>query len=190
MAGGGIYSTSADYVKVLQHLLQHRLSLSGRASRPKTTLLSDTSLNSLFSGTLPEAGLPAITKMFEFQLGPETFAPGEADWSTGMSVYAPKDGRRRGGYGRLAGSVGWGGAAGTQYWIDEKSGIAVSSVTPSTCDVDGSGTPRDTMADGRLCSQHRFSRAPGRPPRRSRMRWSGRSTRRSSDALWMMRAAV
>lgn len=52
--------------------------------------------------------------------------PGEADWSTGMAVYQPKDGRRRGGWGRRKGSVGWGGAAGTDYWIDPESHIAVS----------------------------------------------------------------
>ncbi|KLT44536.1 beta-lactamase/transpeptidase-like protein, partial [Cutaneotrichosporon oleaginosum] len=129
VAGGGIYSTSADYIRVLQHLLQHRLSLAGRAPRPKTTLLSDTSLSSLFTGTLPDAALSGIAKMFDFQLGGEEFVPGEASWSTGMGVYAPKDGRRRGGYGRLSGSVGWGGAAGTQYWIDETSGIAAVFTT-------------------------------------------------------------
>lgn len=65
--------------------------------------------------------------MFEFYFGPEEkFERGEANWSTGMSVYSPKDRRQRGGFGRHAGTVGWGGAAGTQYWIDEDSGIAVS----------------------------------------------------------------
>ncbi|GMK53796.1 hypothetical protein CspeluHIS016_0103820 [Cutaneotrichosporon spelunceum] len=130
VAGGGIYSCSSDYIKVLCHLLQHRLSLSGRATRPKTTLLSDTSLNSLFTGTLPDAALPGIVEMFEHYFGPEEkFVLGEANWSTGMAVYAPNDGRRRAGFGRLAGSVGWGGAAGTQYWIDEAAGIAVVFTT-------------------------------------------------------------
>lgn len=53
------------------------------------------------------------------------FLPGEVDWTTGMALYKPKDGCRRGGWGRHAGSVGWGGAAGTDYWMDPESGIAV-----------------------------------------------------------------
>lgn len=53
------------------------------------------------------------------------FKDGEVDWSTAVAVYQPENGERREGWGRLAGSVGWGGAAGTEYWIDPKSGIAV-----------------------------------------------------------------
>lgn len=46
-----------------------------------------------------------------------------------MALYNPKDeDKRRGGWGRKKGSVGWGGAAGTEYWIDPKSQIAVSCV--------------------------------------------------------------
>jgi hypothetical protein len=50
-------------------------------------------------------------------------SPGEADWTTGMALYAPKVERA---LQRRAGSVGWGGAAGTEYWIDPVTGIAVS----------------------------------------------------------------
>ncbi|BEJ13888.1 hypothetical protein CspHIS471_0310620 [Cutaneotrichosporon sp. HIS471] len=145
VAGGGIYSSSSDYIKVLHHLLQHRLSLSGRATRPETTLLSDTSLNSLFTGTLPDPALPAIVKMFEWTFGPEEkFELGEANWSTGMAIYAPTDGRRRAGFGRLAGSVGWGGAAGTQYWIDEAAGIAAVFTTQV---LPGSGPATKSFKD-------------------------------------------
>ena len=55
------------------------------------------------------------------------FKDGEVDWTTAVALYKPFDGQRREGWGRLPGSVGWGGAAGTEYWIDPESGIAVSS---------------------------------------------------------------
>jgi hypothetical protein len=52
--------------------------------------------------------------------------PGEYDWSTGMGMFVTRpdakdgggegEGRRRGGVGRRSGSVGWSGAAGTEYW--------------------------------------------------------------------------
>jgi CubicO group peptidase (beta-lactamase class C family) len=52
---------------------------------------------------------------------------GEVDWTTAFAIYQPKSGRRREGFGRLPGSCGWGGAAGTEYWIDREAGIAVSA---------------------------------------------------------------
>jgi CubicO group peptidase (beta-lactamase class C family) len=128
--GGGIYSKTSDYALLLQYLLRHYLSLSDPSiPTPGTKLLSDTSVTTLFRGSLPEAALPDIAEVqnlvrgFE---GPNKLQPGEADWTTGMALYGPKDGRRREGWGRRAGSVGWGGAAGTEYWIDPASGIAVS----------------------------------------------------------------
>jgi len=46
---------------------------------------------------------------------------GEYDWSTGVGMFVTrerdgKEGHRRGGVGRRSGSVGWSGAAGTEYW--------------------------------------------------------------------------
>lgn len=59
------------------------------------------------------------------------FKDGEVDWTTAVALYKPLNGERREGWGRLPGSVGWGGAAGTEYWMDPESGIAVShSVHP------------------------------------------------------------
>jgi hypothetical protein len=52
---------------------------------------------------------------------------GEVDWTTAFAIYQPKSGKRREGFGRLPGSCGWGGAAGTEYWIDREAGIAVSA---------------------------------------------------------------
>ena len=59
------------------------------------------------------------------------FKDGEVDWTTAVALYQPENGERREGWGRLAGSVGWGGAAGTEYWMDPKSGIAVCDLRVS-----------------------------------------------------------
>jgi methyl acetate hydrolase len=58
--------------------------------------------------------------------GQDKVGPGEADWTTGMALYNPQGRARRGEFGRHAGSVGWGGAAGTEYWIDPTAQISVS----------------------------------------------------------------
>ncbi|WOO76783.1 Acyltransferase LovD [Vanrija pseudolonga] len=123
VAGGGIYSTSRDYIKLLSHLLSHYASLTGGAKRPESPLLSDASVWSLFSRSLPEAALPAMATALSHFMGVDGLAAGEADWSTGMSLYLPADGRRAPN-GRHAGSAGWGGAAGTTYWIDPVAGVA------------------------------------------------------------------
>lgn len=133
VAGGGIYSTSSNYTVVLQNLLQHHLSLSGKRPRPKVTLLSDKSVSSLFEPSLPEAAKKGMATTLSMVMGGEV-AVGDADWTTGMSIYL---GPRRDGT-RHPGTVGWGGAAGTQYWIDEAAGIAVSN--------------KSNFADNRSCA--------------------------------------
>lgn len=127
--GGGIYSKTSDYALLLQYLLQHYLSLSSSTPAPSTKILSDTSVESIFKGTLSSSALNGLSKMYKSYWSlPDDhpgFKDGEVDWSTAVAVYQPENGERREGWGRLAGSVGWGGAAGTEYWIDPKSGIAV-----------------------------------------------------------------
>ncbi|TXT15978.1 hypothetical protein VHUM_00481 [Vanrija humicola] len=127
VAGGGIYSTSADYIKLLSHLLAHYASLTGGAERPSHPLLSDSSVRSLFARSLPDAALPAMAGTLTRMMN-EPVVGGEADWSTGMALYLPFDGRRAPA-GRHAGSAGWGGAAGTTYWIDPEAGVAAVFTT-------------------------------------------------------------
>lgn len=105
---------------------------------PKDALLSRQSVNSLFERTLPETALPALAHVMNMRPPqPNDFAAsGEWDWSTGMVVWCPGDGRRlgkdenavEGGWGRRAGSAGWFGAAGTMYFIDPKSNLTVSTL--------------------------------------------------------------
>lgn len=126
-----MYSTAANYATLLQHLLAHYLSLSPNSSVPKPSnpLLSDKSVASLFKGTLAESAYQPMADILNrirgFE-GTDKLEAGEADWTTGMALYNPKKQARRGDFGRHAGSVGWGGAAGTEYWIDPVQQIAVS----------------------------------------------------------------
>lgn len=128
VGGGAAYSTSHDYAVILQHLLAHYVAIHSDTPRPANPILSDKSVESLFNPTLPESAKEAVAECVTHVLG-EAIAPGEADWTTATAIYTPHDGRRRpclGMPGRHAGSIGWGGAAGTLYWIDLKAGIAVS----------------------------------------------------------------
>ena len=125
--GGGVYSRTCDYVLLLQHLLRHYLSLqySSSVSPPANPILSKTSVKSLFTGTLSDQAKPAMEKMLARYLDAEV-GTGEADWTTAMSLFVPTPANKTREWGRKSGSVGWGGAAGTAYWIDPKTQIAVS----------------------------------------------------------------
>ncbi|GAA5875282.1 hypothetical protein JCM8547_006888 [Rhodosporidiobolus lusitaniae] len=120
LGGGGIYTQPADYLKLLQHLLSHRLS-----ATPSSKLnLSLETLNSLFVGTLPpdELGHKGLGMRLEkFGLSSAL----DLDWSTGMCIFEKDRTLPGGARGRSKGSAGWSGAAGTEYWIDASKGIAV-----------------------------------------------------------------
>lgn len=120
VGGGGIYSTVADYVLLLQHLLSHY-------TAPSTTSSSlvGSQLSSLFQPSLAASARKNLTATFGEWY--EAKEDGELDWTTGMCLYNKTE--RRGGWSRRQGSVGWMGAASTEYFIDPKSGIAVSKST-------------------------------------------------------------
>ncbi|ORY30592.1 beta-lactamase/transpeptidase-like protein [Naematelia encephala] len=129
--GGGIYSKTSDYVLLLRHLLTHYLSLrpDSHVPAPTSPILSSSSVMSLFTPTLPASAYQSLLDMYNPYLsldapGQIPLEIGEADWSTAMAIYQPRDRRPRGGFGRKAGSVGWGGAAGTEYFMDPETEIA------------------------------------------------------------------
>lgn len=133
VAGGGIYSTTSDYTKLLQELL--KLFRTPEERYPNGALLSRKSVQSLFQGSLPESAKEALTNVMNMRPPqPEDLvAPGTWDWSTGLAVWSPADGRRlgrdddaeEGGWGRRSGAAGWFGAAGTMYFIDPQSNLTV-----------------------------------------------------------------
>lgn len=126
--GGGIYSTCHDYLLLLQHLLFHySRPHSASSTSPPSSLLSPSSISSLYTGTLlpSSPALSALHAMLQNKFGPEAKV-GDIDWTTGMCLWSEEAGQLQG-WGRHGGSVGWMGAPGIEYWIDPKVGIAVSS---------------------------------------------------------------
>ncbi|KAK4052897.1 hypothetical protein OIO90_004173 [Microbotryomycetes sp. JL221] len=135
VGGGGIYSTTTDYLKLLDHLLVHYLRLPttpSNSATPRPCILRDRQhLESIFKGNLPPLALESIHEAVGNRLGSKK--PGDIDWSTAVAVWKGEGHSR--GFGRLPGSVGWAGAAGTEYWMDPTSGISVvltTNLLPST----------------------------------------------------------
>jgi CubicO group peptidase (beta-lactamase class C family) len=133
VGGGGIYSNTGNYIKLLHHLLVQRLFLLGQVStRSPVTILSDESTNSLFQPSLTDSalhGMAAMLNRWFMQTEQEgLLEAGDANWGTAVAIYTPRDRRPRGGFGRRPNTIGWGGAAGTEFWIDPAAGIAVSAV--------------------------------------------------------------
>ncbi|KDR77244.1 hypothetical protein GALMADRAFT_246540 [Galerina marginata CBS 339.88] len=115
LGGIGMYSSMRDYLKLLRHLMQIN---AGRSV--KNAILKQETVRQIFIPTLPEAGSKSLS---DFNMVPGT------QWGTALAI-ATQDWPRR----RKKGSVFWGGWAGTSYFLDPTSGIAVVfgvQVTPS-----------------------------------------------------------
>ncbi|KAJ7261704.1 beta-lactamase/transpeptidase-like protein [Mycena haematopus] len=112
LGGVGLYSSQKDYLKVLRHLLQIK---AGSAVSP---ILSRASVDSMFSPTLPPAG---VTTLFTRMVDPHLGLPaGAAQYGRGLFVNtADVPGKRR------SGSGAWGGWASTSFFVDPTTGIAV-----------------------------------------------------------------
>ncbi|KAJ6562009.1 beta-lactamase/transpeptidase-like protein [Mycena capillaripes] len=116
LGGVGLYSSQKDYLTVLRHLLQikgmHFL-FSGRATNP---ILSRASVDSMFSPTLPPAGVATLSNNVEPHIG---VPAGAAQFGRGLMVTtADVPGKRRSGTG------GWGGWASTSFFVDPTTGVA------------------------------------------------------------------
>lgn len=110
----GLYSTLADYAKLVQHLLS--LAPNSRVAPKVERILNEESWNSLFVGTLGKESKERLEVVRRVKVP----VPG-VDWSTALFVNEVDwEGRRK------AGSGGWGGLAHTHFFIDPTTGVAVS----------------------------------------------------------------
>jgi methyl acetate hydrolase len=121
LGGAGLFGTLADYLGILRAVLQSDPSSPHRSDKP---LISPESFKELFTGCIQtEAGKKAIVEMVSrpgYFEPPAT--PANTDHSVGFMLNLEDfTGRRK------QGSGSWSGAAKTQFWVDPKTGIAVSS---------------------------------------------------------------
>lgn len=123
-AGGGIYCTPRAYSQILQTLL---LPPPTPTSPAHPLSLSATSLNSLFTGTLPDSARPGLALMAPL-VRPGLPPHSSPNWSTGLCIFpdrkvdAAEDGGKE--WGSLEGMAGWGGAGNTTFGVDRKAGVA------------------------------------------------------------------
>ena len=108
--GGGLYSTSADYIKFTQMILRHGRASDGRqVLHPKTVeQMSTNQIGALSAGKL-KTSTPERSSDVDMQ-------PGATEkWGLGFLINTtPYAG------GRSAGSLAWAGIWNTFYWIDPK----------------------------------------------------------------------
>uniref|UniRef100_A0A8H7XU60 Beta-lactamase-related domain-containing protein n=1 Tax=Psilocybe cubensis TaxID=181762 RepID=A0A8H7XU60_PSICU len=106
LGGVGMYSSMRDYLKLLRHLLQIH------AGQPvESPILKQETVHQMFIPALTDKGSKSISDL--------VMVP-SLQWGTTMAITTEDwPGRRR------AGSVFWGGWAGTFHFIDPTSGIAV-----------------------------------------------------------------
>jgi methyl acetate hydrolase len=120
--GGGLFGTARDYLRILTAVLA-----SSDSSNSKS-LISPESFRGLFTDALPD--IPAVrADVAKMAQGQHIHDPAILTDGTGEHVgYSPGlflnfiDSK----WGRLAMSGFWDGAAKTMFWIDPKTGIAVS----------------------------------------------------------------
>jgi len=113
-AGGGLYSSAADYVHFCRMLLNKGRLGCRRLLRPESTdLLFESQTGNLAVGRMTSIA-PSICRDFE------PFAGQQPGWS-----FAGLINRRQGPDGRSAGSLSWAGLANTYFWIDPHREICV-----------------------------------------------------------------
>ncbi|KAJ7066209.1 beta-lactamase [Mycena amicta] len=116
LAGVGLYGMQEDYLTILRHLLQ----LSTRRTSTTSPILSKSSVDLLFTPSLPDSARPAVGALAQ-ALHPRLGIPdGGAQFSLGLMVNTVDvPGKRR------AGTASWSGWANTSFFIDPASGVAV-----------------------------------------------------------------
>jgi len=108
LGGVGLYSSMRDYLKLLRHLMQ----INAGRNVPNAILKAET-VHDIFVPALPEKGVDSLSESIKTE---------GTSWSTALAVSTTDfvNGRRRG-------SAWWGGWAGTRFFMDPTSGIAVVS---------------------------------------------------------------
>jgi len=102
----GLYSSMRDYLKLLRHLMQ----INAGRHVPNAILRAET-VHDIFVPALPEKGVKSLSEF----IGNEG-----TSWTTALAVVTTDmAGLRR------KGSAGWGGWAGTSFFMDPTTGIAV-----------------------------------------------------------------
>ncbi|OLO39040.1 1,4-butanediol diacrylate esterase [Alkalihalophilus pseudofirmus] len=122
MAGGGLYSTAGDYMKLLQMIL-HGGTLNGTQILKNETIeeMSKNQIGDLKVGALVSTN-PALTNDYE------AFPEMDKKWGLGFLI-TTEDAST----GRRAGSLSWAGLANTYFWIDPVSkitGVVLTQILP------------------------------------------------------------
>ena len=122
LAGGGLFGTAQDYLKLLQMILNEGTFNGVRILRPETVrLMAQNHIGDLQAGKMISA-TPELTQDVEF------FPGMEKRWGLGylINTEATPDGRS-------AGSLGWAGLANTFFWVDpvkQVTGVIMGQILP------------------------------------------------------------
>ena len=113
MGGGGIYSTTGDYLEFVRMMLNRGKGNGNQILKPETVALM--SRNSMGNNrvTMLKTAIPPLTNDAEF------FPGMVKSWGLSFMINdqeAPT--------GRSRGSLAWAGLANTYYWIDQRQGVA------------------------------------------------------------------
>ena len=113
MGGGGIYSTTGDYLEFVRMMLNRGRGNGNQILKPETVALM--SRNSMGNNrvTMLKTAIPPLTNDAEF------FPGMVKSWGLSFMINdqeAPT--------GRSRGSLAWAGLANTYYWIDQRQGVA------------------------------------------------------------------
>jgi CubicO group peptidase (beta-lactamase class C family) len=122
MGGGGLYSTGADYLRLLRMLMGDGQLDGVRLLRSETVAAMGTNhIGALSLGRIPSA-VPCDTNEFEF------FPGLDKKWGLASMITMEETPA-----GRSAGSLAWGGLANTYFWIDPHrhiTGLFMTQILP------------------------------------------------------------
>ena len=113
--GGGLYSTSGDYVRFMQMILNH-----GRAGKDR--ILEAKTVDMMSTNQIGNLGAGRLKSFVPQRSADVDLHPGAVDkWGLGFLINTKAYDN-----GRSAGSLAWAGLFNTFYWIDPKRGICAT----------------------------------------------------------------